>query len=141
VAEELLWVNRISRIYFQDRYVDYPLRLGNVLAHVGPATSTRAVGDYLKTQATSRLLGKPIIFAPRAMLYHHLSSTGGGALASGPAGAPHGRGTASFGTRGLDRTNAPPRGRALAQGTGRWYAPATHPRSSTTRRWSATMWR
>ena len=32
VAEELLWVNRVSRIYFDGRYVDYPLRISNARA-------------------------------------------------------------------------------------------------------------
>ena len=31
VAEELLWVNRISRIYFDGKYVDYPLKICNAL--------------------------------------------------------------------------------------------------------------
>ena len=40
VAEELLWVNRISRIYFDGQYVDYPLKIsqcaeGDRPGHVG----------------------------------------------------------------------------------------------------------
>ena len=31
VGEELLWVDRISRIYFDGRYVDYPLKVSNAL--------------------------------------------------------------------------------------------------------------
>src|SRR5688572_32252380 len=35
VAEELLWVNRISRIYFDGKYVDYPLKISNALKAIG----------------------------------------------------------------------------------------------------------
>jgi protoporphyrinogen oxidase len=43
VAEELLWVNRVSRIYFDGRYVDYPLKISNALKAIGPVTATKAV--------------------------------------------------------------------------------------------------
>src|SRR5215211_2758919 len=36
VAEELLWVNRVSRIYFDGKYVDYPLKISNALKAIGP---------------------------------------------------------------------------------------------------------
>jgi protoporphyrinogen oxidase len=51
VGDELLWVPRISRIYFDGRYVDYPLRIGNALRAVGPVLAARAVLDYARTRA------------------------------------------------------------------------------------------
>ena len=39
VAEELLWVNRTSRIYFDGKFVDYPLKISNALKAIGPITS------------------------------------------------------------------------------------------------------
>src|ERR671912_2766024 len=55
VAEELLWVNRISRIYFDGRYVDYPLKISNALRAIGPVTATRAVADYARTRVAHTL--------------------------------------------------------------------------------------
>jgi protoporphyrinogen oxidase len=46
VSDELLWVNRVSRIYFDGKYVDYPLKIANALKAVGPVTAARAVADY-----------------------------------------------------------------------------------------------
>jgi protoporphyrinogen oxidase len=54
VAEELLWVNRISRIYFDGKYVDYPLKIANALKAVGPITAARAVADYAAVRAQQR---------------------------------------------------------------------------------------
>ena len=50
VAEELLWVNRISRIYFDGRYVDYPLKISNALKAIGPVMAARAMADYGATR-------------------------------------------------------------------------------------------
>ena len=58
VAEELLWVNRISRIYFDGRYVDYPLKISNALKAMGPVTSARGMADYAVTRARHRI--KPV---------------------------------------------------------------------------------
>jgi protoporphyrinogen oxidase len=55
VGEELLWVNRISRIYFDGRYVDYPLKISNALKAVGPVTSAKAMVDYGRTRARQRV--------------------------------------------------------------------------------------
>jgi protoporphyrinogen oxidase len=46
VADELLWVNRISRIYFDGKFIDYPLKVGSALKSIGPVTAARAVADY-----------------------------------------------------------------------------------------------
>jgi protoporphyrinogen oxidase len=43
---QLVTVNRISRIYFEGRYFDYPIRIGNVLRTAGPVTSVKAVLSY-----------------------------------------------------------------------------------------------
>src|ERR671921_335558 len=55
VAEELLWVNRISRIYFDGRYVDYPLKISNALKAMGPVTSAKAMADYGLTRLKQRI--------------------------------------------------------------------------------------
>ena len=46
VAEELLWVNRISRIYFDGKFIDYPLKFKSALTSINPITSVRAIVDY-----------------------------------------------------------------------------------------------
>ena len=46
VAEELLWVNRISRIYFDGKFIDYPLKFKSALTSLNPVTSVRAIVDY-----------------------------------------------------------------------------------------------
>ena len=61
VADELLWVNRISRIYFDGRYVDYPLKISNALKAIGPITSARAMADYARTRATRRVRPRPVV--------------------------------------------------------------------------------
>jgi len=58
---ELILVDRISRVYFDGKYVDYPLRVGNVLSRIGAATSARAVGDFVVAQASQALTRKPIV--------------------------------------------------------------------------------
>jgi protoporphyrinogen oxidase len=55
VADELLWVNRISRIFFDGKYVDYPLKISNALKAVGPVVAARAMADYGKVRAEKRL--------------------------------------------------------------------------------------
>ncbi len=54
MADELILVNRISRIFFDDKYIDYPIRLKNVLKRVGPVVGTRAVGDFLVSSAKKK---------------------------------------------------------------------------------------
>jgi protoporphyrinogen oxidase len=61
VGDELVMVDRISRIYFEGKYVDYPLRVGNVLSKVGPSTSARAIGDFVKTKVASSWSRKPVV--------------------------------------------------------------------------------
>ncbi|HKG26715.1 MAG TPA: FAD-dependent oxidoreductase [Thermomicrobiales bacterium] len=61
VAEELLWVNRISRIYFDGRYVDYPLKISNALKAMGPVTSGKAMVDYGLTRVKHRVRPQQIV--------------------------------------------------------------------------------
>lgn len=51
LGEEFLTVSRFTRIYSQGKFYLYPLKLGNVLAGLGPWDSTRAVLSYLKQRA------------------------------------------------------------------------------------------
>lgn len=55
IGEELLWVNRVSRIYFDGRYVDYPLKISNALKAVGPVKSAQAMADYGRTRVMQRI--------------------------------------------------------------------------------------
>lgn len=47
LGEELLHVQRLSRIHFRGRYVDYPIQPWNALWNVGPTTSLRILRDLL----------------------------------------------------------------------------------------------
>jgi protoporphyrinogen oxidase len=55
VADELLWVNRISRIYFDGKYVDYPLKISNALKAIGPVVSAQAMADYGRTRVQKKV--------------------------------------------------------------------------------------
>jgi protoporphyrinogen oxidase len=46
IADETVWVRRISRIYFDGKYIDYPLEISNALAAIGPIKAAQAVLDY-----------------------------------------------------------------------------------------------
>src|SRR3954462_13758469 len=61
VADELLWVNRVSRIYFDGKYVDYPLKISNALKAIGPVVSARAIADYAKTRIGQHFAPAPIV--------------------------------------------------------------------------------
>ena len=58
IAEELLMVNRVSRIYFDGRYVDYPLKISNALKAIGPVVSAKAMADYARIRAQHKI--KPV---------------------------------------------------------------------------------
>jgi protoporphyrinogen oxidase len=47
---DLLIRPRKSRIYFDGRYIDYPIRVTNALRQVGPVEATRCVISYLKAR-------------------------------------------------------------------------------------------
>ena len=61
IAEELLWVNRISRIYFDGRYVDYPLKISNALKAIGPFTSAKAMADYARTRVEQKIRPRDVV--------------------------------------------------------------------------------
>jgi len=61
IGEELLWVNRISRIYFDGKFIDYPLRISNALKAVGPVMSARAMADYGRVRAQAKVRPKPVV--------------------------------------------------------------------------------
>ena len=61
IGEELLWVNRISRIYFDGRYVNYPLKISNALSAMSPAVAVQAVLDYLRTRAKQSVAPTPVV--------------------------------------------------------------------------------
>jgi protoporphyrinogen oxidase len=61
VGEELLWVNRVSRIYFDGKYVDYPLKVSNALKAVGPVVAARAMADYGRTRVQQRVRPTPVV--------------------------------------------------------------------------------
>ena len=50
----LLWVNRISRIYFDGKYVDYPLKIGNALKAIGPVACGEGDGRLWRASGSSR---------------------------------------------------------------------------------------
>ncbi|HEX8968471.1 MAG TPA: FAD-dependent oxidoreductase [Chloroflexota bacterium] len=60
LGDELIWVDRTSRIYFDGKFVDYPLKMGNVLGEIGPVTGARAIGDFVLAKAQQTLSQKPI---------------------------------------------------------------------------------
>lgn len=61
VADELLWVNRISRIYFDGKFIDYPLKVGSALRSVGPVTAVKAVVDYGRARLEQKLHPKELV--------------------------------------------------------------------------------
>lgn len=61
VGDETIWVRRTSRIYFDGKYIDYPLRVGNALAAIGPVKAARAMLDYARVRLEQRLNPTPIV--------------------------------------------------------------------------------
>jgi protoporphyrinogen oxidase len=61
IGDETIWVHRISRIYFDGKYIDYPLRVGNALAAIGPVKAAKAMADYGRVRVEQRLAPKPIV--------------------------------------------------------------------------------
>lgn len=50
LGPELLTRPRLSRIYFNGRYFDYPLKPGNALRQVGPLKAARIAASYARAQ-------------------------------------------------------------------------------------------
>ena len=61
VADELLWVDRISRIYFDGKFVDYPLKISNALKAMGPLLAAKAMAGYGRTRIEQRVNSKPVV--------------------------------------------------------------------------------
>jgi protoporphyrinogen oxidase len=61
IADETIWVHRISRIYFDGKYIDYPLSVGNALAAIGPVKAAKAMADYARVRVEQRLDPKPLV--------------------------------------------------------------------------------
>ena len=61
VADELLWVDRLSRIYFDGKYVDYPLKISNALKAMGPVVAAKAMFGYARTRIEHRLNPRPVV--------------------------------------------------------------------------------
>jgi protoporphyrinogen oxidase len=61
MGDELIWVDRISRIYFDGKFVSYPLKTSEVIRSIGPVTGARAAADFLVSVAAQRINGKPIV--------------------------------------------------------------------------------
>jgi protoporphyrinogen oxidase len=50
VGRDYQMVDRLTRIYYRQRYFQYPLAAGNALQNLGPIEATRCVLSYLKEQ-------------------------------------------------------------------------------------------
>ncbi len=46
LGDEIIWVDRSSKIYYQDKYFDYPLKPANALLGMGLGTTARCIFDY-----------------------------------------------------------------------------------------------
>ncbi len=49
-GEDFMLRPRMSRIYYRERFFDYPLRLPNALANLGPAEGARCIASYLRAR-------------------------------------------------------------------------------------------
>ena len=47
LGDELLTCGRLSRIYYRNRYFDYPLKAGNALLNMGPIETVRCLSSYV----------------------------------------------------------------------------------------------
>lgn len=61
IGDDLLLVERSSKILFDGDFYDYPLSVGNALSRLGPGRSTRVVLDYLWEQVRRRFTDRPIV--------------------------------------------------------------------------------
>lgn len=60
VGDELITVNRTSRIYFEGKYFYYPLKIGNALRGMGVRRSVHALADALAIKLRPlRIAGEP----------------------------------------------------------------------------------
>src|SRR5258708_3005253 len=54
LGDEFLLRPRMSRIYWNNRYLDYPLRGSDVIRKLGPIELTRCLASYLKASLTPK---------------------------------------------------------------------------------------
>ncbi|HEU5344817.1 MAG TPA: NAD(P)-binding protein, partial [Ktedonobacterales bacterium] len=47
LGDDLLVRGRLSRIYYQGKYFDYPLKASNALLNMGPIETARCIGSYV----------------------------------------------------------------------------------------------
>ena len=50
LGEDLLTVDRLSRIFYRDKFIHYPLDVLNVLVNLGPVESLRILASYLRVR-------------------------------------------------------------------------------------------
>ncbi len=55
LGDDFIQVPRMSRIYYRNRFFDYPLSITNTLKNLGPIDSTLIVLSYLKARAKATL--------------------------------------------------------------------------------------
>jgi protoporphyrinogen oxidase len=46
LGDEIIWVNRSSKIFYHDKYFDYPLKPANALLGMGIGTTMKCLADY-----------------------------------------------------------------------------------------------
>lgn len=61
LGEELGLTDRISRIYFDGKFVEYPLKIGDALTRIGPATGIRALSDFAVSKISQRLKPRAVV--------------------------------------------------------------------------------
>ena len=55
LGDDFIQVPRLSRIYYRNRFFDYPLSISSTLKNIGPIDSTLIVLSYLKARAKAKL--------------------------------------------------------------------------------------
>ena len=55
LGDDFIQVPRLSRIYYRNRFFDYPLSISNTLKNLGPVDSTMIVLSYLKARAKAKM--------------------------------------------------------------------------------------
>ena len=55
LGDDFIQVPRLSRIYYRNRFFDYPLSISSTLKNIGPVDSTLIVLSYLKARAKAKL--------------------------------------------------------------------------------------
>ena len=55
LGDDFIQVPRLSRIYYRNRFFDYPLSISSTLKNIGPIDSTLIVLSYIKAKAKAKL--------------------------------------------------------------------------------------